>query len=33
MGELLNISKFKNMSAKDIVTDYDALSERCEEFN
>lgn len=33
MGELLNISKFKNMNAKDIVTDYDALSERCEEFD
>lgn len=33
MGVILNLKEIKNLSEKDIVTDYDKLSERCEEFD
>lgn len=33
MGTIVNLSEIKNLSVSDIVTDYEKLSERCEEFD
>ena len=33
MGAILNLKDIKKLNTSDIITDYDKLSERCDEFD